>query len=82
MASRASDSTSDGTLSFGLNGYFGRSNGRQAFEEMAAFRESEAKSSVSMRLVRRNPDTFGATWKTDRAQTYLDEAIKDGPFRS
>jgi len=76
------DSTSERNIIVWLNEYFGRieCDGKR-FQDMAAFRESEGKVFGSMRLVRRNPDTFGRDIEDVIARKLtLDEAIKDGPF--
>jgi hypothetical protein len=76
------DSTSERNIVVWLNEYFGRiERDGKRFEEMAAFRESEAKVFGSMRLVRRNPDTFGRDLEDVIARKLtLGEAIKDGAF--
>jgi hypothetical protein len=76
------DSTSDRNIIVWLNEYFGRiERDGKRFEEMGAYRESEAKVFGSVHLSKRNQDTFGRDLEEviSRKLT-LEEAIKDGPF--
>lgn len=76
------DSTSEQNIVVWMNEFFGRiERDGKRFEEMGAFKESDAKVCGSVHLVKRNPDTFGRDLEDviSRKLT-LEEAIKDGPF--